>query len=108
MTTTVPVSVTEKKPLTLEDLSARLELLEALARKRIFKGHYRQGSFGPIEKVFTFEGNLEQAKNRFFQHCKSMGYIFIIVKPYEVDLDAQEKQKLDDPEFVDENLGRRN
>ena len=89
--------------LTLETLDKKIGILKD---QRRFRGFYRQGSFGPLEKVFLFTGSLLEAKDKFYKHCKSMGYQFIIVRPYEVDLDEQEKMKNEDPNFVDESFGR--
>lgn len=68
---------------------------------RRYRLYFKHRGRAPLEKVFPFQGTLKDAIERGQKHCIAMGYGFIIVKPYEVDLDEQEKLKKQDPHFFD-------
>lgn len=72
--------------------------------ERIYKLFFKHKGRAPLEKVFRLRGTKRDAIERGQRHCIEMGYQFIIVKPYEVDLDAQERLKKSDPKFFDEAI----
>lgn len=59
---------------------------------RIWTLYYMYGSSSPISKLFTFDGNLQDATVRGRKHCSIMRYKFVRVRPALVDLDHQEEQ----------------
>lgn len=61
-------------------------------KERIYILHFRQGNQVQI-KHFNFTGNLKDAAERAKIHCERMGYRFIFVRPFVVDLDHQESMK---------------
>ncbi len=64
-------------------------------RERLYTLVYRRG--GQVrEKNFPFVGKLDQAIARGRDHCRIMGNIrFVIVRPLVVDLEYQEKTKVE-------------
>jgi hypothetical protein len=79
----------------------RLNDLEVKVNRRLYILYYRFRSSIPFSKVFPFDGPLVGAAERGKKHCELMGYSFVIVRPFIVDLEHQEKRKLDDPNYVD-------
>lgn len=87
--------------LTLEE---RVATLENYASQRVFILHFKSRNLGPLTKLFRINGTLRDAIEIGQSHCIKMGYGFIIVKPYEVNLKAQETLKKEDPNFFDETF----
>lgn len=55
--------------------------------------YYRYGSVPVLHKNFEFSGTMLDAINRGREHCIKMGYKFICVRPFLVDLYEQEKRR---------------
>lgn len=100
--TKTPLEVKKTSEELIAALTERVETLEHARLGRIWRLIFRFGNVAPLEKVFRFNGDLRAAKDVAFKHCQVMGYIFIIVKPYEVDLLEQEKIKKESVEWNDE------
>ena len=60
----------------------------------LFVMYYRHGVNPGLTKVFHFEGTWQEAKKRAEAHCGIMGYKFIWMRPFIVDLDAEEQTQL--------------
>jgi hypothetical protein len=63
-------------------------------RERLYTLAYRQGS-QVKEKHFPFNGKLGGAIERGKLHCNRMGIKFVVVRPFVVDLDYQERLKFE-------------
>lgn len=61
--------------------------------KKTWTLYFRYGSVPILHKNFDLEGNMLDAINRARQHCIIMGYKFICVRPFLIDLDEQEKRR---------------
>lgn len=61
--------------------------------RRTFILYYRYGAQKPSDKVFEHVGTLRDAITRGKQHCETMDFRFIAVRPFIVDLDDQERQR---------------
>ena len=96
--------MSEKVPLTIDDLLARIVKLEVYASERVYVLHFKSRNLGPLKKVFRLNGTLKDAITLGQTHCIKMGYGFIIVKPYEVNLNHQEQLKKEDPNYLDETF----
>ena len=81
--------------------------LPPLDSTRYYSGYfmYENRRTEPKCKTFAFNGMLHDAIHRFSKHCGVMGYRFISVRPFMVDLDEQEQRKLSNPEYLDEFAG---
>ena len=64
-----------------------------VATKKIWTLYYRYGSVPMLHKNFEFPGTMLDAINRGREHCIKMGYKFICVRPFLVDLGEQEKRR---------------
>lgn len=70
-------------------------------RERIYILSYRHQNQVKT-KNFNFRGPLKDAIERGRVHCKSMGYIFVLVRPFVIDLEHQEDLKNNSPDqFVE-------
>lgn len=78
---------------TLESANHKLFFNES-GEPRTWTLFYRFGNRPVIEKHFFFDGDLMAARKRGIQHCDVMGYIFIFVRPFIVDLTYQESMKV--------------
>lgn len=58
---------------------------------RFWTLYYRYSNIPQITKGFKLDGSMKDAIKRAQDHCKTMGYHFICVRPLIVDLDHQEK-----------------
>ncbi len=77
------------------------------SKKRSYILYYRFGKIPQLTKVFEFTGDLKSAIIRGREHCIKMGYAFIIVLPFVVDLADQESRKADNPgDFEDDAFAR--
>ena len=56
----------------------------------------------PKLKMFEYKGLLKDAIREFYTHCQIMGYRFISVRPFMVDLKEQEERKVSDPDYKDD------
>lgn len=71
-----------------ERLSSLEERVDLRTYKLVYKSrHVLQ------DKVFRFDGDLKNAIVRGRQHCDKMGYVFIQVRPFIVDLEHQEEKR---------------
>lgn len=69
-------------------------------KARVFRLQYRQGN-EIKEKHFNFSGPLQEAILRGRDHCEKMGYRFILVRPFIVDLEHQEKLKNESGDLIE-------
>ena len=60
---------------------------------RIWTLYYRYGAVPYLHKNFNCDGSMLDAINRARQHCIVMGYKFICVRPFLIDLDEQERRR---------------
>ena len=60
----------------------------------LFCMYYRHGVNPGLTKIFYYSGNFQEAKKRAESHCGIMGYKFIWLRPFVVDLDAEEATQL--------------
>lgn len=60
----------------------------------VYTLYYRHGSNTSCFKLFEFKGDLAGASQRGRTHCELMGFVFIYVKPFLSNLDAEEKRRL--------------
>ena len=56
--------------------------------------YYHFGNTIPQTLNFPFEGSMAEAANRAREHCTVMGYRFIKIRPFIVDLQDREERKL--------------
>ena len=91
MTTTVETEVKQTIPLNIE-------------RSRTFAGFYHYKHSAPQCLVFDHKGDLRSAKERFGIHCQRMGYRYIQVRPFIVDLDDREKRRNEEGSFETSEL----
>lgn len=70
----------------------RLSSLEDLINLRTYSLVYKSRHVLQ-NKVFRFDGDLKNAIVRGRQHCEKMGYVFIQVRPFIVDLEHQEEKR---------------
>ncbi len=70
-------------------------------KERIFVLHFKHQN-QIKQKNFNFRGPLQEAILRGKEHCNTMGYRFVLVRPFVVDLDHQENLKQSDPERFEE------
>jgi len=56
--------------------------------------YYRHGVNPGLQKIFFHKGTFATAKKRAEQHCGIMGYKFIWIRPFIVDLDVEEATQL--------------
>ncbi len=76
----------------------------SVQKERSYILYYRYAKIPSLFKVFQFKGTLQQAIMRGREHCLKMGYLFILVLPFMVDLEDQEQRKAKAPEsFEDES-----
>ena len=61
--------------------------------KRIYILTFRRGS-SLQTKNFNHDGDLKDAIQRGRDHCAKMGYVFVLVRPFVVDLEHQEDLKM--------------
>ena len=73
----------------------------AKERERIFVLHFKHQN-QIKQKNFNFRGPLKEAIERGKDHCNKMGYRFVLVRPFVVDLTHQEDLKFSDPERFEE------
>ena len=66
---------------------------ELINSKKVWTLYFRYGSVPFLHKNFIHDGNMLDAINRARQHCIIMGYKFICVRPFLIDLDEQEKRR---------------
>ena len=55
---------------------------------------YRHGMNPELHKYFYYDGNFIEARKRAIDHCKTMGYKFIFLRPMIVDIDKEEEYKI--------------
>jgi len=67
---------------------------------RMWTLYYRYGTVPQLQKTFIHEGDLLAAINRAREHCVKMGYRFICVRPFLIDLEEQEQRRLKGDEDV--------
>jgi len=72
-------------------------------KDRTYILYYRYAKIPSLFKVFPFRGTLQQAIMRGREHCLKMGYLFILVLPFMVDLDDQEQRKAKAPENFEDD-----
>ena len=71
------------------------ESVSALASGgNLFAMYYRHGVNPGLTKIFYFDGTFQEAKKRAEAHCGIMGYKYIWLRPFIVDLDAEESTQL--------------
>lgn len=81
--------------------SSSINVVETpLTRERVFIGFYHFKASRPHERQFYHKGDLASARDRFYQHCTIMGYRFISVRPFIVDLEIIEASR-DDYNYVE-------
>lgn len=75
--------------------AANVPVDPATLRERVFILFYHYRASAPQQRVFNHKGDLPTAIERGSEHCKKMGYRFIKVRPFIVDLDSIEKSRED-------------
>ncbi len=55
--------------------------------------YYKINYSKPQDKTFYFPGTIQEAQARAQEHCKAMGYRFIVIRKFLANLDVQEQKK---------------
>jgi hypothetical protein len=64
---------------------------------------YHFGATFPNTLNFPFDGTMTEAMQRAREHCDVMGYRFIKIRPFIVDLDDRERRKKEG-KYADESI----
>ncbi len=79
----------------LPDNKSQQEIADTVAQAaNLYVFYYRHGVNPGLSKIFYFSGGFKEAKSRAEKHCGIMGYKFIWIRPFIVDLDAEESTQL--------------
>jgi hypothetical protein len=92
MSTTTKIE--PKSTPTLQALQKELDDLKIRVEKRAYTLWYRYRATAPFSKNFYYEGDLHDAAEAGRRHCQIMGFRFVIVRPFIIDLRNQEARKL--------------
>jgi hypothetical protein len=84
--------MSEKPQMPIDSVPREL-VKDIVPGEKIWTLYYRYGAVPHLHKNFRYTGTMLEAINRSREHCIRMGYTFICVRPFLVDLEIQEAKR---------------